>query len=478
MRDNSKENVASNLLWRLFERFGAQGVTFVVSIILARILEPDIYGIIALVTIFTSIMQVFVDSGLGNALIQKKEADDLDFSTVFYFNIIFCLLLYIILFCVAPWISVFYDMPQLTWVFRILSLTIVISGLKNVQQAYVSRNMLFKKFFFATIGGTVGASIIGVYMAYHGFGVWALVAQTLFNTSVDTIILWVTVRWRPKRCFSLERLKTLFSYGWKLLVAKLIDTVYEDVRSLIIGKKYSSVDLALYNRGKQFPQLAIININSSLDSVLFSAMSMEQDDIERIRNMTSKAIKLTSYIITPIMVGLAICAKSIVSVVLTDKWLGCVIYMRIFCVASAIVPITLANLNAIKAIGRSDIYLKLEMVRKIVNTVSLLVFMWFGVKAIAFSYLLNCFINLLINSYPNKRILNYGYLNQIKDLFPAVIISLIMGIITNGIYLFDLPDICTLMIQIPLGIIVYTLLSIIFKIEGFGYLYNLVTKKI
>ena len=322
--NSNKETVTSNFLWRFFERCGAQGVTFIVSIVLARILDPEVYGTVALVTIFTAIMQVFVDSGMGNALIQKKDADDLDFSSVFYFNLVMCSGLYLIMFIAAPFISGFYDIPELTPVIRVLSLVLIISGVKNVQQAYVSRNMLFKRFFFATLGGTLGAAAVGITMAYLGFGVWALVCQMLFNSAVDTIILWITVKWRPKRMFSLQRLKGLFSYGWKLLASSLLDTIYKDLRQLLIGKFYSKSDLAQYNRGKDFPKFIVSNINTSIDSVLLPTMSKVQDDKTAVRNMTRRAIKTSTYLMMPFMVGIAVCAEPLVSFLLTDKWLPCV----------------------------------------------------------------------------------------------------------------------------------------------------------
>ena len=236
--------VVSNLFWRLFERIGAKGVEFIVSIVLARVLMPEVYGRVALITVFTTILQVFVDSGLGNALIQKKDADNVDFSTVFYFNIAFCIALYALLFFAAPFIAAFYKDPGLTGPIRVLGLTVVISGVKNVQHAYVARHMLFRRFFYATLGGTVGAAVLGIYLAYNGAGVWALVAQQVFNVATDTVILWLTVKWRPQRVFSFDRLKGLYSYGWKLLVSHLLETVYQDIRQLVIGKKYTSSDLA------------------------------------------------------------------------------------------------------------------------------------------------------------------------------------------------------------------------------------------
>ena len=217
MEHELKGKAISSLLWRFLERCGAQGVTFLVTIVLARLLAPEVYGVMSLVAVFTAILQVFVDSGMGNALIQKKDADDLDFSSVFFFNMIMCIALYLLLFFCAPLIATFYNKPELTPVIRVLGITLLIAGGKNVQQAYISRKLQFKRFFFATLGGTIGAAVIGIFMAYMGFGIWALVAQNLFNSMIDTVILWFTVRWRPKLRFSFFRLKRLLGYGWKLL---------------------------------------------------------------------------------------------------------------------------------------------------------------------------------------------------------------------------------------------------------------------
>lgn len=466
---NSKK-VLSNFFWRFFERCGAQGVTFIVSIVLARLLDPDVYGTVALVTVFTTIMQVFVDSGMGNALIQKKEADDLDFSSVFFFNIAVCSLLYLIMFIAAPFIAAFYKMPELTSVVRVLSLILIISGVKNVQQAYVSRNMQFKKFFFSTIGGTIGAAVVGIVMAYLGFGVWALVAQMLFNAAVDTLILWITVKWRPKMMFSFQRLKTLFSFGWKLLVSSLLDTVYNDLRQLIIGKIYSKNDLAFYNQGQKFPHLIVTNINTSIDSVLLPTMSKAQDDKNVVRSMTRRAIKTSTYIMMPVMIGLAVCAEPLISLILTDKWLPCVLFLRVFCITYAFYPIHTANLNAIKAMGRSDLFLKLEILKKIIGLTAILITMWISVEAMAYSLLVTTLLNQIINSWPNKKLLGYSYLEQVRDMLPQIGLSVLMGAAIYLVQLAGFSSIFTLCIQIPLGIIIYIALSKLLHIESFEYL--------
>lgn len=472
--ENIKNSVFSNLIWRFAERCGAQLVAFIVSIILARLLDPEAYGTIALITVFTTIFQVFVDSGFGNALIQKKDADDLDFSTVFYTNICFCIILYIIVFLISPYIARFYNNTSLVLLIRVLSLTIVISGVKNVQQAYVSKKMIFKKFFFATIFGTIMAAVVGIIMALNGFGVWALIAQQLTNLTIDTFVLWITVKWRPKLIFSFHRLKILFSYAWKLLVSSLIENVYANIRQLLIGKIYSSNELAYFNRGKQFPNFIMNNINNSIDSVLLPTMSKVQDDKKRIKQMTRKSIMISTYIMAPLMVGLAGASKNIVLIVLTEKWLECVPYLCVFCISFMFYPVHTANLNAIKAMGRSDIFLKLEIIKKIIGIILLIVTIRISVFAMALSLLLECIVSQIINSFPNKRLLNYSYIEQLKDIMPNIVLAIIMGEIIYLINFINCNIVLKLIIQIFVGMIIYILESVIFKLETFDYLRQII----
>ena len=471
-----KENrvVFSNLIWRFAERCGAQIVTLIVSIVLARILLPEDYGTISLITVFTTILQVFVDSGLGTALIQKNDADDLDFSSVFYFNFVVCLILYSGMFVAAPYIAFFYNNVSLTPVIRVISLTIIVSGVKGIQQAYVSRNMLFKRFFFSTIGGTLFSAAFGIGLAYAGCGVWALVGQQLSNTCIDTFILWMTVKWRPKKMFSWSRLKELLSFGWKMLASTLLDTVYNNIRSLIIGKMYSSSDLAYYNQGRQFPNVIVNNINTSIDSVLLPTMASAQDDRIRVKSMTRRAIKTSTYVMAPLMMGLAFCAEPIVRLVLTEKWLPCVPLLRIFCITYMFYPIHTANLNAIKAMGRSDLFLKLEIAKKLVGMVLLLSTMWFGVMAMAYSLLISSVLGQIINSWPNRKLLNYGYLEQLKDILPGIALAVFMGCCVNLVGLFNLPNFITLLIQIPLGASIYIATSALLHLESFEYLMDMI----
>lgn len=466
----NNKTVINNFLWRFLERIGVQGVNFIVSIIVARLVAPEVYGIVALVTIFTTIMQVFIDSGLGTALIQKKNADDLDFSTVFYFNLLMCLALYGVMFLAAPFIALFYEMPQLTKIVRVLSLTLIVSGVRGIQQSYVSRYLQFKKFFFSTLGATAISAVVGIYMAYKGYGVWALVGQTVTSNAIGTIILWITVEWRPKLMFSFKRLKGLFSYGWKLLVSALIDTVYREIRSLIIGKRYSSEALAFYNKGQQFPKLLVDNINTSIDSVLLPTMSNEQDDRERVKMMTRRAIKTSTYIVAPLMIGLAAVAEPFIELLLTAKWLPCVLFLRVFCLTYMIYPIHTANLNAIKAMGRSDMFLKLEIIKKIIGIVALVATMMISVEAMAYSLLATTVIGSFVNAFPNKKLLGYSYLEQVKDIMPSLLLCTVMGILVYAVQFLGFSSEVTLCIQIPMGAAVYIVGSKLFKLESFEYI--------
>lgn len=470
-KNMEKVSVLSNLIWRFAERCGAQLVTFIVSIVLARILSPKDYGQIALVTVFTTVMQVFVDSGLGTALIQKKDADDLDFSSVFYFNFAVCIILYALMFLLAPGIARFYGDNSLIPIVRVISLTIVISGIKGIQQSYVSRNMLFKRFFFSTLGGTISSAIIGIWLAYAGAGVWAIVAQQLSNTAIDTLILWLTVKWRPKKIFSWERLKGLISFGWKMLVSSLLDTVYNNLRNLIIGKLYSSSDLAYYSQGDKLPSVIVNNINTSIDSVLLPTMANSQDDRMIIKNMTRRAIKMSTYAMAPLMMGLAFCAEPIVKLILTEKWLPCVPYLRIFCITYMFYPIHTANLNAIKAMGRSDMFLKLEIMKKIVGLILLILTMQYGVLIMAYSLLLGSLLNQIINSWPNRKLLHYGYLEQIRDIFPSILLAISMGTCVYFLDFLSLPNIVTLLFQICCGAVIYIGVSALLHFDEFNYVY-------
>ncbi|MFI3283854.1 MAG: oligosaccharide flippase family protein, partial [Erysipelotrichaceae bacterium] len=325
------------------------------------------------------------------------------------------------------------------------------------------------KFFFSTLSGTILSAIIGITMGYMGYGVWALVTQTLTATIGSTVVLWFTVEFRPSLIFSFQRLQSLFSYGWKILFSTLLGTFYSSLRNLIIGKMYSTADLAYYNKGEQFPNLIIININSTIDNVLLPAMANVQNNLDNVKFMARKAIRTSSYMLWPCMVGLFVCAEPLVSIVLTDKWIEIVPYLRIFCIIYAFLPIQTTNTTTLKAIGKSDVLLKVEITKKIIGIISILLSMHYGVYCITLAALIVTPIEMFINIYPNKHFINYSFYEQLTDILPSILLSTAMGFSIWWLQYLALPNILILGLQISLGMFIYILLSFIFKVEQFKY---------
>lgn len=474
----NQSKVVTNFIWRFMERFGATAVGLCVSIVLARLLDPAVYGTVALVSVITAVLDVFIDSGFANALIQKKDADDLDFSTVFYFNVFVCVSLYSAIFLAAPLFARVYGEEELTAIVRVQSLSLIISGLKNVQQAYVSRHLMFKKFFFSTLAGTIGAAVIGIGMALRGYGVWALVAQNLFNATLDTLVLWFTVRWRPKRMFSFARLRRLWSFGSKLLLSSLLTTVYSKMRQMIIGTMYTTESLAYYNRGEEFPGRIVPIISASLDSVLLPTMSNAQDRPDTVAAMTRRAVSALSYCLWPMMIGIAVCGESLVSIFLTDKWLPCVPFLYIFSFEYALWPLSSIYNNAIKSMGDSGTTLKITTAVRIVGIGFLLMSVRYGSIVIAVSSLLTNVFELALTTTMNRRLLKYSLREQMQDLLPPFLSALFMGGLVSCVRFMGLGNWPTLVIQVCLGVLAYLLVSVIFKLKAYKYLVDLLKKSL
>lgn len=465
-----RTRVVSSLIWKFLERGGTQGIQFIVSIVLARLLVPEDYGMIALVLVFTSIASVFVQSGFNTALIQKKDADELDFSSVFYSSLAVAIILYMVLFFSAPYIADFYGLPRLVKVLRVLSFSLILGAVNSIQNAIVSRRLLFRLLFFRSIVAILVSGAIGITMAYAGYGVWALVAQSISNQLIVAIILWLTLRWRPLPLFSLARMKQLFSFGWKLLVSSLLDTAYEQLRSLVVGKMYDSETLGFYSRGQQFPSLIVSNVDGSIGAVMFPVLASQQDDKLRAKNMMRRSILTSSFAIFPLMVGLAITAEPIVRIMLTDKWLPSVPYIRIYCAVFSLMPIHTANLQAINAVGRSDIFLKLEVLKKVIGLIILFVTAFLGVYAIALGGILSGVLSSFINAYPNKHLLEYSYDEQVADILPSLALSVFMGIIVYSLKWIGLSTPITLVVQVVGGGVVYLGVAKLLKMESYVYL--------
>ena len=337
--------------------------------------------------------------------------------------------------------------------------------------------MDFKKLFYSSLGAVIISGIIGIIFAYQGFGVWALVFQQLINQISICIILFFTVKWYPKLIFSIERLRLLFSFGGKLLCSALLDTGYREMTNLIVGKVYSPATLGYYNRGYQFPSLIVNNFNGSIQSVLFPALASVQDNKMRVKELTRRAIVTSSYIIFPLMIGLGVVAEPMIKLLLTEKWLPCVPFLRIFCLSFALWPIHTSNLQAINAMGRSDIFLKLETIKKVLGILIICFTVRYSPLIMAFGILTSSILGSFINASPNKKLLNYSYLEQMKDILPSLLLSIIMGIFIYPIIFLRFSDIITIFLQVMLGAIIYLTLSYLLKLECFMYLLNIILRK-
>jgi teichuronic acid exporter len=467
-----KTSVLSSLFWKFLEHGGVTGVQFIVQIILARLLLPEDYGTIALIVVFISISQTFVQGGLGTALIQKKEVTDADYSSVFYLSLGVALVFYCVLFLISPLIAAFYNQPTITLVLRVLGLTLFFGAINSIQNAVIVRKFQFRRLFISSLGAVLLSGVLGITMAYAGYGVWALVGQQLLSIAALSIIMWFTVKWRPKLLFSLIRVRGLFSFGWKILVSSLMDVTYNNLSFLIIGKVYSARTLGYYTRGQDFPNMLMSNVNSSIQTVMLPAYSKHQDNKPLVKQIMRRALITSSFLVFPAMVGLAVIAEPLVVLLLTEKWLVCVPFIQIFCAVYALWPIHTANLQAITALGRSDIFLKLEIVKKVVGLSILAVTIPFGIYAMALGMVVSGVVGTLINSYPNKLLLDYSFTDQWKDLTPALILSLTMGGLSYSIKFLGFSVWATLILQIVVGVVAFVGLAWLLKLESLAYILN------
>ena len=472
MSDNLKYKAISNTAWKFAERFCAQGVSILVSIILARILSPDDFGVVSIVTIFFSFANIFITSGLNTALIQKKDADWEDYSSVLLASITVSLIIYIILFFSSPYIALSYGKKELTSIFRIMGMILPVNAIKSVVCAYISSALQFKKFFFATIVGTLISAIIGICMAINNFGAWALVAQQMSNTLIDTLILVLTTKISFVCKFSFKKFFPLFNYGWKVLVSSFLDTLYTQISPLFIGIKYSSADLSFYNRGQSLPVALTGMVNSTLSATLFPVLSKVQDKCEMLLSYTRRFIMLSSYLVFPLMMGFFAVSDTMVRVILTDKWIPAVIYIRIFCLSSMFTMIATGNCETIKAMGRSDIYLKIEIIKKACYflTIGIFIVVSHSPITLAFSSIVCTVIQIAVNTFPNRKLLGYRYRLQIIDILPNLFISIVMAAIIMLMNRIPINNIVLLGVQVICGIGLYLFLSIITKNKAYVYL--------
>lgn len=476
MAEGRGRRAASSFLFKLTESLGAQGISFVVSIVLARLLTPDDYGVLSMLTVFIAVSQVFVQSGLNTALIQKQDADETDFSSAFFISLSIAVVLYGLLFALSPAIAAYFAMPQLRDALRVLALVLLPGALVSVQNAAVARRMAFRRLMLCSLAATAFSGAVGVTMALMGCGYWALVGQQLCSQLALAAALLIAIPWRPGLRFSMARVRGLVGFSWKLLLSSLLDTGYQNLRTAVIGKQFSDDVLGFYNRGKQFPELVMNAVNGSIQSVMLPVLSEVQEDKARMKQMMRRSVMVSSFLVLPLMAGLAAVARPLVQLLLTDKWLPCVPFLQICCIDFAFYPIHTANLQAINAMGRSDVFLKLEAIKKsyglVILAISALCF--HSVTAIAWGAVVSTLLSAVVNASPNRRLLGYGYLEQMKDLLPPLGLSVWMFLCVSAVGLLPIASLPLLLLQVLTGVLVYAGLALVFRLEAVTYLLEMI----
>lgn len=476
MQESLKSKTISGILWSAIERFSLQGVQFIINIIMARLLLPSDYGMIGMLAVFLQISQTFIDGGFANALIQRKDRTEKDFSTVFYFNTFIAFVFYVLIFFSAPLIADFYNMPGLEDVTRVIALSLIVSSLSAVHKTKLTIDINFKIQSKISLTAALISGIVGIWMAYENFGVWALVIQTLMNSVLQTVLYYLLSHWFPLKIFSWNSFRALFSFGSKLLISSLIHTIYYNLYSIVIGKKFSATDLGYYTRAEQFAMFPSSNVNSIISRVTFPILSGIQDDNEKLASAYRKYIRLVSFIIFPLMIGLAVLAKPLIILLLTKKWLGIVVLLQILCLDWMLDHLSIINLNLLYVKGRSDWALRLEIVKKTIATIILFSSIPLGIVGMCWGRVLYSIIAVYLNSHYTKSLIGLSLGTQIKDILPSLMISILMGVIVYGGTVLLSNAILQLLVGFILGVGCYIAVSLAFKMDSLHELLSLVKK--
>lgn len=477
MAESLKQKTVGGVIWSSIERFSVAGLQFVIMIIMARVLTPEDYGMVAMLQIFIAVSQSLVDSGFSQALIRKLDRTQTDLSTVFYFNIGIGVFLYLVLFFSAPLIASFYQTPQLVPITRVIALGMVFNSLAVVQRAVLTIKIDFKTQMRASVLAAVISGIVGISMAYTGFGVWAIVAQQVTNLGINTLVLWIVSKWSPSKVFSMVSFKEMFGFGSKLLLSGLINTIWNNIYLIVIGKAFSKADLGYYTRAHQFSDFPSANLTSVFQRVTYPVLSTIQNDDERLATNYRRVLRVTAYIIFPIMTGMAAVSTPMIRILLTDKWLFTADLLKIICLSMMFFPVHSINLNLLQVKGRSDLFLRLEIIKKIIGIIILIVTIPMGLIAMCIGQIFSSLFSLAINTHYTGKLINIGFIKQMKDLIPILVLSLVMGVVS---YLVMMPF-ENVYIQLGLGIITgivfYILFSYVFKFEEMNELVSIIRKK-
>lgn len=477
MSESLKDKTSKGLLWSAVERFSVQGIQFLVMLVMARLLTPEDYGLVGMAAVFNAIAGSLVDSGFSQALIRKQNRTDLDKSTVFYFNIIVSTVLYGVIYVMVPYVSDFYEMPSLTWVVRMICLVCVINSFGVVQRAEFTTKLDFKSLTVSTLLASAVSGCIGIYMALSGYGVWALVTQQVVSAVITNLVLWILSKWRPLVVFSWESFHDLFSFGSKLMLSGLLDTTYKQIYPMVIGKLFSSDSLGNYNRASHFAQFPSSNLTSIMQRVTYPVLCGIQNEDDRLRTIYRKFLKVSAFVVFPLMMLLSALSFPMIDVLIGEKWRYCSELLQIICFAMMWYPIHAINLNLLQVKGRSDLFLKLEIIKKILGIVVLVASAPFGLVAMCYAKIGSSIICLVINTYYTGKLINVGFIKQMYDLFPTLLLSGVMFItvllMTHRIE----NQYLTLIVGGGAGLLIYLLGSIIFKFQELQDVKALIIKK-
>lgn len=475
-----KAATVSSLLWKLMERGGNAVIQLIVQIVMARLLAPEQFGALAIMLVFVNIGNVIVQSGLNTALVQAKDVQDRDYSTVFWMCSSVSVVIYLAIFLAAPSIAAFYALPYLVWPLRGIGLIVVINAYNSIQVAKVTRDLQFRKIFIATISSVVLSAFCGIAAAVSGLGLWALVIQQLVYQLTNCIVLAFEVDWKPCFCFDESRAKEFFEFGWRLLASGLLATVYQSLGNLVIGKQFSSVQLGLVSQGEKYPQAVGSMLDGAIQPVMLSAVAHVQDDLAAVKRLVRRALKTSTYLIFPAMTLFAVVAPNLVPALLGEQWRSSVPFLQIYCFVYALLPIHTTNLQALNGMGRSDLFLKLEIIKKAYGLANLLfcAFVLKDVHLLVLSYMITGLISTFVNASPNKKVIGYSYTEQVKDILPACVMSLCAGVLSYAMAMFLQGGLLVVMVQIFIFVVMYLGLSLLFRVEAFAYIRGMLRKVI
>lgn len=473
-----KNKAVTGAIWTGLEKITRQTVQFVVGIILARLVAPSDYGIMGMLAIFMAIASTFTDSGMGSALIQKKDKTDADYNTVFWFNLAISCLFYVLLFFASPWIAIFYNMPILTDVMRVVAMTLITNALSTVQTTRLSINLQFKEQSIISIISLIISAGLGIFLAFRAWGVWALVIQGLSASAINAILIWFVTKWTPSLSFSKQSFQELFGFGSRILGSSLINTIYKNISTLAIGRFFSPAEVGFYNRGVAYAHMPVNMIQDVTLKVNYPILAKYKEDNEQLLRAYKKMMTLPLYVLYPILIGMAATADSLITVMIGDKWLPAATVMKILCLGCMFTPLTHMNLNLLYVKGRSDLVLKLELIKKPIGFILLICSIPLGINWIVASQAIYAFIAFSFNCYYTKKILNYGELNQLKALAPILVNSFIMGGVAFFATTLVLDPFTKLILGIPTGIVVYIILSILTHDSSFYEIKKIIFDKI